>query len=192
LAADERAELERMARATRTPAGLSRRARAVVLMADGIASVEIARRIGYTPVQISRLRRRFATERVAGLRDRPRPGRPHTVTPRKIARVVALTLHGPPQRSGLSHWTTRELARRVGVSYGMVHRIWRAHRLQPHRVETVKCTTDPAAEERLRDIVGLYLNPPTNAAVVSLGWGIWGWSSTTCGTGGTSPGPGGS
>src|SRR2546426_11994303 len=86
LAPDERTELERLARASRARAGLSRRARAVALMADGLAGVEIARRTGYTPVQISRLRRRFAAERVAGLQDRPRPGRPHTVTPRKIAR----------------------------------------------------------------------------------------------------------
>lgn len=168
LAADERAELERLVRASTTPAGLSRRARAVVLMADGLPSVEVARRIGYTPVQVSRLRRRFVAERVAGLRDRPRPGRPHVVTARQIARVVALTVQGPPQSSGLTHWTTRELARRVGLSYGMVHRIWRAHRLQPHRLETFKTTTDPAAEEKIRDIVGLYLEPPTNAAVVCV------------------------
>lgn len=168
LAADERTELERLVRASSTPAGLSRRARAVVLMADGMPSVEIARRVGYTPIQISRLRRRFAEERVGGLHDRPRPGRPHTVTAQKIARVVALTLRGPPKRSGLTHWTTRELARRVGISYGTVHRIWRAHRLQPHRVETFKFTTDPAAEEKIRDIVGLYLDPPTNAAVVCV------------------------
>lgn len=168
LAADERAELERLVRASSTRAGLSRRARAVVLMGDGLPGVEIARRTGYTPVQISRLRRRFATERVAGLRDRPRPGRPHQVTARQIAQVVALTLHGPPARSGLSHWTTRELARRVGLSYATVHRIWRAHRLQPHRVETFKFTTDPAAEAKIRDIVGLYLDPPTQAAVVCL------------------------
>lgn len=166
LAPDERTELERLARATRARAGLSRRARAVALMADGLAGVEIARRTGYTPVQISRLRRRFAAERVAGLQDRPRPGRPHTVTPRKIAQVVALTLKGPPP--GLSHWTTRELARRVGLSYVMVHRIWQAHRLQPHRVETFKFTTDPAAEAKIRDIVGLYLDPPVNAAVLCL------------------------
>lgn len=168
LAADERAELERWLRASSTRAGLSRRARAVVLMADGLPGVEIARRTGYTPVQISRLRRRFATERGAGLWDRARPGRPHTVTARKIAQVVALTLQGPPKRSGLSHWTTRELAQRVGLSYAMVHRIWRAHRLQPHRVETFKFTTDPAAEAKIRDIVGLYLHPPANAAVVCL------------------------
>lgn len=166
LEPSERAELQRLARASSARAGLSRRARAVGLMAEGVPGVEIARRTGYTPVQISRLRRRFAAERVAGLRDRPRPGRPHTVTSRKIAQVVALTLKGPPP--GLSHWTTRELARRVGLSYVMVHRIWQAHRLQPHRIETFKFTTDPAAEEKIRDIVGLYLDPPANAAVLCL------------------------
>jgi len=82
LAAEERAVLEQLLRASRARAGLSRRARAVVLMADGLPGVEVAHRTGYTPVQVSRLRRRFATERVAGLRDRPRPGRPHTVTAR--------------------------------------------------------------------------------------------------------------
>lgn|SRR5574341_2000858 len=166
LAATERAALDRLARASRARAGLSRRARAVVLMADGLPGVEVAGRTGYTPVQISRLRRRFATERVGGLHDRARPGRPHTVSPRKIAQVVALTLKGPP--AGLTHWTTRDLARRAGVSYAMVHRIWRAHGLQPHRVETFKVITDPAAEEKIRDIVALYLDPPANAAVLCL------------------------
>lgn len=166
LAASERAEVERLRRASSGPAGLSRRAHAVALMAEGLSGVEIARRTGYSPVQVSRLRRRFAGGRVASLPDRPRPGRPHTVTARKIAQVVALTLKGPP--AGLTHWTTRELARRTGVSYAMVHRIWRAHGLQPHRVETFKFTTDPAAEEKIRDIVALYLDPPANAAVVCL------------------------
>jgi transposase len=166
LATSERAELERVSRASSGRAGISRRARAVMLMAQGLPGVEIARRTGYTAVQVSRLRRRFATERVAGLRDRPRPGRPHTVTARKIAQVVALTLKGPP--AGLTHWTTRELARRTGVSYVMVHRIWHAHALQPHHVQTFKFTTDPAAAEKIRDIVGLYLDPPLNAAVVCL------------------------
>jgi transposase len=166
LAASERTALERLRRASSEPAGLSRRAHAVVLMAEGLSGVEVARRTGYTAVQVSRLRRRFAAERVPGLRDRARPGRPHTVTARKIAQVVALTLKGPP--AGLTHWTTRDLARRTGVSYAMVHRIWRAHGLQPHRVETFKVTTDPAAEAKIRDIVALYLDPPANAAVLCL------------------------
>lgn len=166
LELSERAALERVRRASSAPAGLSRRAHAVLLMAEGISGVEVARRTGYTAVQISRLRRRFATERVGGLRDRPRSGRPHTVTARQIARVVALTLQDPP--AGLTHWTTRELAQRTGLSYVMVHRIWRAHGLQPHRVTTFKRTTDPAAEEKIRDIVGLYLAPPAQAAVLCV------------------------
>lgn len=166
LAVSERAALDRLVRASSARAGLSRRARAVGLMADGLPGVEIARRTGYTPVQISRLRRRFAAERIAGLHDRPRPGRRHTVTARQIAEVVALTLKGPPP--GHTHWTTRDLAQRTGRSYVMIHRIWQAHGLQPHRVETFKFTTDPAAEDKIRDIVGLYLNPPATAAVLCL------------------------
>lgn len=166
LDAAERAELERLHRSSSIRAGLSRRARAVLLMADGTPGVEVARRTGYTPVQVSRIRRRFAEERLVGLRDRPRPGRPHVITPRKIAQVVALTLQPPP--AGLTHWTTGEMAARTGLSRSMIHRLWRAHALKPHRVETFKFTTDPQAEEKIRDIVGLYLNPPTHAAVLCL------------------------
>jgi transposase len=162
----ERAELERLQRSSSVRAGLSRRARAVLLMGEGVPGVEIARRTGYTPVQVSRIRRRFAEERLAGLRDRLRPGRPPSVTPRKIAQVVALTLQPPP--AGTTHWSTGEMAKRTRLSRTMIHRIWRAHGLKPHRVETFKFTTDPEAEEKIRDIVGLYLNPPDNAAVICL------------------------
>jgi len=165
LAAD-RKRLERLARAPSTPAGLSRRARAVLLMAEGLSGMEIAQRIGYTWVQVSRLRRRFAEAGVAGLADRPRSGRPAAVTARKRAQVVALTLK--PPRPGHTHWTTRDLAREVKLSHMTVHRIWRGHALQPHRVETFKFTTDPDAERKIRDIVGLYLNPPSHAVVLSL------------------------
>lgn len=166
LSPDERAELERLRRASAAPAGLHRRARAVLLMAEDLAGVEIARRTGYTPVQVSRIRRRFAEERLAGLRERPRSGRPREVGARKIAQVVALTLKRPPR--GLTHWSARELADRTGLSHSTVHRIWQQHGLQPHRVETFKFSTDPQAEEKIRDVVGLYLNPPENAAVISL------------------------
>jgi transposase len=162
----ERAELERLQRAPSTPAGLSRRARAVLLMAQGVSGVEIAERIGYTVVQVSRIRRRYADGGVAGLSDRPKSGRPPTVTARKRAQIVALTLK-PPGR-GVTHWTTREVARTAGVSHSTVHRIWQAHALQPHRVTTFKFTTDPEAEAKIHDVVGLYLQPPTNAVVVSV------------------------
>src|SRR6266581_425211 len=161
-----RHELERLQRASSTPAGLSRRARAVLLMAQGLPGVEIAERVGYTVVQVSRLRRRFAEYGVVGLHDRPRSGRPPTITARKRAQIVALTLK--PPAPGLTHWSTRDLARKAGVSHGTVHRIWRAHALKPHRVLTFKFTTDPEAEDKIYDVVGLYLNPPSHAVVLSL------------------------
>lgn len=166
LTATARQELEQILRASTLPAGLSRRARAVLLLATGEPMVEVALRTGYTRMQVHRLRARFLEAGVAGLLDRPRSGRPPTISARKRAQVVALTLKRPP--AGLTHWTTRELARETNVSHMTVHRLWRAHALQPHRVETFKFTTDPQAEEKIYDIAGLYLNPPTHAVVLSL------------------------
>ena len=162
----DRAELERIQRSPTTHAGLSRRARVVLLMADNVSGAEVARMTGYTVVQISRLRRRFVEDGLAGLDDKPRSGRPTTITARKRARVVAMTLK--PPGAGLSHWSSRELASEVGVSHSTVHRIWRQHDLQPHRIETFKFSTDPDAEEKIHDVVGLYMNPPTNAIVLSV------------------------
>ena len=162
----DRHELERLQRSPCAPAGLTRRARAVLMMAQDVPGVEIAERTGYTVVQVSRLRRRFAEYGVVGLHDRPRSGRPPTITARKRAQIVALTLK--PPAPGLTHWSTRDLARKAGVSHGTVHRIWRAHALKPHRVLTFKFTTDPEAEDKIYDVVGLYLNPPTHAVVLSL------------------------
>jgi len=166
LASSDREELERLQRSSACPAGLNRRARAVLLMADEIPGSEVARLTGYTPVQVSRIRRRFAEEGVAGLSERPRSGRPPRLTEAKGARIVALTLKAPPP--GLTQWSTREMAERVGVSHATVHRIWQAHALQPHRVQSFKFTTDPQAEAKIRDVVGLYLHPPTNAVVLSM------------------------
>ena len=116
----DRHELERLQRSPSVRAGLSRRVRAVLLMAAGLSGVEVASRTGYTVVQVSRLRRRFAEGGVAGLHERPRTGRPPTLTARQRAQVVALTLRAPAP--GVTHWTTRELARRAGVSHTTVHR----------------------------------------------------------------------
>jgi transcriptional regulator with XRE-family HTH domain len=163
---DERVELERLLRSQTAASGLVRRARAVLLMADGQSGAEVARLTGYTPVQISRIRHRFIDERTSGLSDKPRSGRPHIYGREKSAEIVALTLQPPPE--GLSHWSTRELAQKAGVSHTTIHRIWRAHDLQPHRVQTFKFSRDRHLEEKISDIVGLYLNPPTNAFVVSV------------------------
>jgi len=150
LAESDRRELERLQRSPSTPAGLARRARAVLLMVQGEAGTEIARRTGYTPVQISRIRRRFSEEGVAGLVDKPRSGRPPRLSEAKSAQIVALTLRNPP--AGLTQWSTREMAERVGVSHSTVHRICQAHALQPHRVESFKFSPDPLAEEKIRDV----------------------------------------
>jgi transposase len=162
----DREILDALVRAPTTPAGLSRRARAILLMADGLAGTVIAERTGYTPVQISRLRARYAAEGVLGLGERPRSGRPPELTDAKRARILALTLKPPP--AGLTQWSTRELAKRVAVSPSTVQRLWKAHALQPHRWQTFKGTTDPAAEAKIEDVVGLYLAPPTNAVVLSV------------------------
>src|SRR6266571_4184746 len=116
VSATDRQELERLHRLPSAPAGVSRRARAVLLMAQVLPGVKVAERVGYTVVQVSRLRRRFAEQGVAGLHERPRSGRPPTITARKRAQIVALTLK--PPAPGLTHWSTRDLARKAGVSHG--------------------------------------------------------------------------
>jgi len=135
-------------------------------MSEGVSGVQVADKTGYTDVQVSRIRRRFAEEGMAGLHERARSGRPPLITPRKLAQVVAKTLKKP--KPGITHWTTRDMAREVGISHSSVQRIWNAHALQPHRVQTFKFTTDPDAEEKIHDVVGLYLNPPDNAVVLSV------------------------
>jgi len=114
VSASDRGELERLQRAASAPAGWVRRARVVLWMADGVSGAEIARRTGYSVVQVSRIRRRFAEAGVAGLADQPRSGRPTIITARKRAQIVALTLKPPP--AGHTHWTSRDLARRTQVS----------------------------------------------------------------------------
>jgi transposase len=166
LSKADRVELERLQRSASEPAGLTRRARVVLLMADDVSGADVARMTGYTVVQVSRLRRRFAEEGLAGLGDKPRSGRPPVITGRTRARVVAKTLK--PPGAGLTHWSTRDLAAAVGVSHTTVHRIWKAHDPQPHRVETFKFSSDPDAEDKIHDVVGLYMNPPTNAVVLSV------------------------
>ncbi len=162
----DRKELERLQRAAAGPAGLARRARAVLLIAGGMDGVTVAERTGYTPVQVSRIRHRFAREGVSGLQDRPRSGRPRVYGPKTRAKVVALTLKTPPE--GQTHWSTRDLAKEVGLSREPVPPIWHAPALQPPRSETFKFTNDPRAAEKIEDICGLYLSPPTKAVVLCI------------------------
>jgi transposase len=136
----------------------------VLLMSDGTAGAEVARMLGYTDVQVSRIRARYLKERLDSIHDRERPGRPKSISPRRIAQVVALTLSRPPR--GLNRWTVREVARRTRIAPSAVHGIWRQHSLKPHQLRTFKFTTDPEAEDKIQDVVGLYLHPPKNAVVL--------------------------
>jgi len=131
----------------------------------GIANTEIAHRVGVSRPTVLHWRDRYAEGGLAALEDRARSGRPPTVDPLE---VVVRTLEAPPERLGVTHWSSRLLAAELGVSNATVARIWKDHDLQPWRTETFKFSTDPELDAKVRDIVGLYLNPPENAVVVCI------------------------
>lgn len=136
------------------------------MSAAGVRGVEIARRLGLSIPQVSRIRKRFEMGKVPGLADRPKAGRGNNV-PETLVRKVVTTVMSPPP-AGHSHWSTRELARRVGLGRTSVHEILRANDLKPHLRRTFKVSKDPHFGEKVQDVVGLYLNPPQNAAVISM------------------------
>ena len=162
----ERAVLDRLVRARTSEQRLAQRARIVVRAADGIANKRIAAELGVTLMTVLLWRRRFEADRLAGLREAPRSGRPPTYTRADRDRVIALTLEPPPD--GTTHWSARRIARRVGMSITTVQRIWAEAGLKPHRVETFKFSTDPDLAAKVRDVVGLYLSPPERAIVLSV------------------------
>ena len=164
LTGEERETLERWARRPTTAQALAQRARIVLRCATGAANQAVAREVGVTRLTVGRWRQRFVQKRLDGLLDEPRPGAPRTVTDAAVERVVRLTLESTPLEA--THWSTRAMAKRCGLSQSTVSRIWRAFALQPHRVETFKLSTDPLFIEKVRDIVGLYLNPPDKALVL--------------------------
>lgn len=166
LSVRDRRELEAVVAKRVARAGHARRARVVLLSSEGVRGVEIARRLSLSIPQVSRIRRRFFEGGVEGLRDQPKAGRGNNVPEAKVRQVV-VTVMGPPP-AGHSHWSTRVLARRVGLGPTVVHKILRANDLKPHLSRTFKVSRDPQFAEKVRDIVGLYLNPPQNAVVVSL------------------------
>jgi transposase len=162
----ERAALDRLVRARTTEQRLAQRARIVVRAADGVANKRVAAELGVTLMTVLLWRRRFEVERLAGLREAPRPGRPPTYTRADRDRVIALTLE--PPTDGTTHWSARRIATRVGMSITTVQRIWAEAGLKPHRVETFKFSTDPDLAAKVRDVVGLYLSPPERAIVLSV------------------------
>src|SRR5574339_125707 len=163
----QREALEVLARSGAAPFREVRRAQALLMAADGLPNVRIAAAVGVTPVTVRAWRTRFAEEGLAKFAQvREGRGRKPSIPAETVDEIVRVTLHETPP--GATHWSTRTMAARVGVSRDTVHRVWRARGLQPHRVETFKLSTDPRFEEKLVDVVGLYLNPPEKAVVLCL------------------------
>jgi transposase len=131
--------------------------------AEGVDSKVVAHRLHVTPATVCKWRGRFVNQRLDGLYDEPRPGAKRTITDEQVEQVIIRTLETTPR--GATHWSTREMAKGIGLSHMAISRIWRTFGLQPHRSETFKLSSDPLLIEKVRDIVGLYLNPPTHAAV---------------------------
>jgi transposase len=161
----DRAELTRWTRASSIPAGLAQRARIVLLAADGVGTNEIVERVGVSKPTVIAWKKRYAAEGLGGLDDRPKPGRPRTVDELGI---VQATLEPPPERLGVTHWSTRLLADQLGVSNYTIARVWQRWGLKPWRTETFKFSTDPELEAKVRDVVGLYLDPPEKAVVLCV------------------------
>jgi transposase len=166
VSAEQRAQLERWARRPTTAQALALRSRVVLGCAEGLDNRQVAARLGLHEATVGKWRRRFLERGPDGLLDEPRPGAPRTVTDEKVEEIVRATLEEQP--ADATHWSTRSMARRAGVSQSTVSRIWRAFALQPHRIETFKISTDPLFIEKVRDVVGLYLNPPERALVLCV------------------------
>ncbi len=166
LSGRELEELEGLARRRRTAQGLARRARIVLLAAEGLENKAISTRLGADPNTVGKWRRRFAERRLDGLYDEPRPGAPRRIGDDAITETIRRTLEETP--ADATHWSLRSMARATGHAPSTVHRIWQAFGLQPHRSETFKLSTDPLFVEKVRDIAGLYLNPPERALVLCI------------------------
>lgn len=166
LTEDERRQLDTLAHRSRTAPQLARRARIVLACVDWGDNTIVAKRLRLSPTTVCKWRARFLRDRLDGLYDEPRPGTPRTVTDDQIERVVVRTLETTPR--GATHWSTRTMAKATGLSHMTIARVWRAFGLQPHRSETFKLSTDPLLIEKVRDIVGLYLDPPDRAVVLCV------------------------
>jgi transposase len=166
LDAGEKATLEGWTRRRTSAQALALRARIVLGCAGGRSNSDVAAQLRITKQTVGKWRARFLSSRLDGLLDEPRPGAPRRIDDAQIEAIISQTLESTPR--GATHWSTRTLAEVCGVSHMTVKRIWRAFGLEPHRVETFKLSTDPLFVDKVRDIVGLYLNPPERALVLSV------------------------
>jgi transposase len=166
LTDDERARLEVWTRRRTSAQALALRSRIVLLAAEGLNNTEIAGRLGVHRNVAGKWRSRFVEHRLDGLTDEPRPGRPRTVSDAQVEEVIVKTLETTPRDA--THWSTRSMAKEVGLTQSAVQRIWKAFGLQPHRQQTWKLSKDPQFIDKVRDVVGLYLNPPERAVVLGV------------------------
>jgi transposase len=166
LSDDERQTLERWARRRSSPQALALRCRIVLACAEGRSNVEAGRRLGVHAATVGKWRGRFAKRRLEGLVDEPRPGAPRTISDTQVEQVLAKTLEETP--TDATHWSTRAMARATGMSQTAISRIWRAFGLRPQLDEAWKLSTDPQFLDKVRDVVGLYLNPPEAAVVLCV------------------------
>ena len=162
----QRVELERMARQSRSARSVAFRARIVLECAGGASNAAVAAKLRTTGFTVGLWRNRFIAEGVVGLGDEPRPGAPREIGDERVEQVVRLTLEKTPK--GATHWSSRMLAARTGLSQSTISRIWRAFGLKPHRTESFQLSTDPLLIDKVRDIVGLYLDPPHHALVLCV------------------------
>ncbi|MGH8436280.1 MAG: IS630 family transposase [Pseudomonas sp.] len=166
LSQSEREQLNALTMRRKTAQALALRARIVLACAEGTDSKMVAARQRVTPQTVSKWRARFVAHRLDGLLDAPRPGAPRSIEDAHVDAGIAKTLESVP--AGATHWSTRSMAREAGLSQTAISRIWRAFGLQPHRQETFKLSSDPLFVEKVRDIVGLYLDPPLKAMVLCV------------------------
>jgi transposase len=166
LTLDERQELESLAHRSRSAPHVARRARIILACADGGATTRIAKRQHLSATTVCKWRTRFLADRLDGLFDEPRPGAPRRITDDQVEQVIIRTLESTPR--GATHWSTRGMAKASGLSNATISRIWHSFSLQPHRTETFKLSPDPLLVPKVRDIVGLYLDPPDHAVVLCV------------------------
>src|SRR5215831_8965897 len=163
---EEKEKLTMLARRRKTSQALAMRARIVLSCGDGLTNGEVAKQLRVTGATVCKWRERFRLDRLEGILDEPRPGAPRSITDAQVEEVITTTLESMP--ANCTHWSTRLMAQKTGLSQSAIVRIWRAFGLQPHRVEIFKFSKDPQFVEKVRDIAGLYLNPPDRAIVLCV------------------------